>query len=134
MSKVLFTILFFGSVICSATDFPSHVGMGSRLSTVGKISSYSGTGKGLWTGYWKPFGFTVSVNDHPQEPTFNDAWPNPTTGIFNTKHEGYVTVFSQEGTVVFKGNTNGSIDITNAASGVYFMRTEKGTTLKIIKY
>lgn len=125
-----------GSVVCSATNFPSHLGMGSRFSTVGKISSHSTVGKGLWSGYWKPKNFTVSVDEQEFQPIAGEisAWPNPGSGLFNVSHEGYVRVFSSSGEIVFEGNVNGLIDLTQFPSGLYIVNTGiNNKTVKIIK-
>ena len=128
MIKVLFLVLLLGSVVSGATNFPSHIGMGSKASTVGKISSYSPVGGGLWSGYWKPNGLTVSVKEEAVAGPNTKVWPNPSNGIFNIEHIGGVKVFSQIGTLVFQGDIDGSIDLTNAPSG-----TQDGKTVKIIK-
>jgi hypothetical protein len=132
MTKVFIAVLFAGSLVCGATNFPSHIGMGSKASTVGKLSSYSPAGDGTWTGYWKPKGFTVSVREEVQAHV-PFIWPNPTTGILSFNQPEYVTVLSILGTPVFEGLVEGSIDLSAVAPGVYFVRSENGTTTKIIK-
>lgn len=133
MTKVLFLVLLLGSVVCGATNFPSHIGMGSKASTVGKISSYSPVGRGLWTGYWRPNGIMVSVREEVVVEPGAKVWPNPSNGIFNIEHTGNVRVFSQIGTLVFQGDIEGSFDLSSAPSGMYFVRTQDGKTVKIIK-
>jgi hypothetical protein len=133
MTKVLLSILLMGSVVCGATNFPFHIGMGSKASTVGKISSYSRVGNGLWTGYWKPNMFTVSVQEEVFKPMYANAWPNPTTGTFNIDYVGHVNIFSQLGNSMFEGVTEGRIDISTFPSGVYFVRTQDGRTVKVVK-
>lgn len=133
MTKVLFLVLLLGSVVCGATNFPSHIGMGSKASTVGKISSYSAVGRGLWTGYWRPNGIMVSVREEVVVEPGAKVWPNPSNGIFNIEHTGNVRVFSQIGTLVFQGDIEGSFDLSSAPSGMYFVRTQDGKTVKIIK-
>lgn len=133
MTKVLFLALFLGSVVCGATNFPSHIGMGSKASTVGKISSYSPTGGGLWSGYWRPNWLAVSVKEEVVAGPGTRVWPNPSNGVFNIEHVGGVKVFSQIGTLVFQGDIDGSIDLTSAPSGMYFVTTQDGKTVKIIK-
>jgi len=133
MTKVLFLVLFMGSVVCGATNFPSHIGMGSKASTVGKISSYSRVGNGLWTGYWRPNNFTVSVNEEVVTGPAAKVWPNPSNGMFNIEHVGSIKVFSQVGALMFQGEIDGTFDISDAPSGVYFVITQDGKTIKIIK-
>jgi hypothetical protein len=135
MTRLLFLTLFMGSVVCSATNFPSHLGMGSRLSTVGKISSYSSVGKGLWSGYWKPKNVTLSVNEYEFKPIAGEmrAWPNPSNGMFNLDHMGFVRIFSSQGSIVFEGNVEGTINLTNFPTGMYFVNTVNGKTVKIVK-
>lgn len=133
MTRVLLLVLILGSVVCGATNFPSHIGMGSKASTVGKISSYSRVGGGLWTGYWKPNWLTTRVDEEKGQIFFANAWPNPTTGVFNINHQGHVKVYSQVGGLVFEGETSGTIDISGSATGLYFVRTEDGITFRIIK-
>jgi len=132
MTKVLIAILVAGSLVCGATNFPSHIGMGSKASTVGKLSSYAPAGGGTWTGYWKPKGFTVSVREDVQM-RLPFIWPNPTTGNLNFSRSEHVTVHSILGTPVFEGLVDGSIDLSGVAPGVYFVKSENGTTTKIIK-
>lgn len=133
MTKVLFLVLFLGSVVCGATNFPSHMGMGSKASTVGKISSYSSEGRGLWTGYWRPNGIMVNVREEVVAEPDEKVWPNPSNGIFNIQYTGSVKVFSQIGTIVFQGDIDGTFDLSNIPSGMYFVRTQDGKTVKIIK-
>ena len=134
MKSILFLALLFGSLVCGATNFPSHIGMGSKSSTVGKLSSYSSVSGGLWTGYWKPLGLTVKVEeDLVSVPMQVKVWPNPSSGRFTVEYTGRVKVFSQVGTLVFEGDINGSLDLTGSPSGVYVARTEDGRTIKIIK-
>jgi len=132
MFKLLFAILLTGSVVCGATQFPSHMGMGSKASTVGKISSYSRVQNGLWTGYWKPNNFTVSVREENLPAPTTNVWPNPNKGLFNIDYVGNVKVFSSLGSLIFEGHTNGLIDVSNSPSGLYFVRTQDGKTTKII--
>lgn len=136
MTRLLFLALFMGSVVCTATNFPSHLGMGSRFSTVGKISSYSGVGKGLWSGYWKPRNFLVSVDEQEIQPVTGEikAWPNPSQGVFNVDHGGLIRIISSHGEIVFEGTVNGLIDISQFPSGVYIVNTIiNNKTIKIIK-
>lgn len=135
MTRLLFLTLFMGSVVSSATNFPSHLGMGSRLSTVGKISSYSSVGRGLWSGYWKPRNFTVSVNEEEFMPIAGEikAWPNPSQGLFSVDHVGFVRIFSSQGSIVFEGNIDGTVNIESFPTGVYVINTSNNKTVKIIK-
>jgi hypothetical protein len=134
MFKVMFSILIAGSVVCGATQFPFHIGMGSNASTVGKISGYSNVQRGLWTGYWKPKNFTVSVQEETGSPVEQmNAWPNPSSGIFNIEHEGNVKVFSSHGSLVFEGTINGVLNIEQLPSGVYTVNTEFNKTVRIVK-
>lgn len=134
MNKLLFLALFMGSVVCGATNFPSHIGMGSKASTVGKLSSYSPVRGGLWTGYWKPNGLMVSVKEEEVVLPNVGVWPNPSNGQFNIDYVGSVKVLSSIGSVVFQGDVNGFVDISNAPSGMYFIKTQDGRTIKIIKH
>ena len=61
------------------------------------------------------------------------VWPNPSNGIFNIEYVGNVKVFSQIGTIVFQGDIDGTFDLSSAPSGMYFIRTQDGKTVKIIK-
>lgn len=133
MNKLLVLALFMGSVVCGATNFPSHIGMGSKASTVGKISSYSSVRGGLWTGYWKPNGLTVNVKEEVTVQPSVSVWPNPTNGQFNIDYNGNVKILSSIGSLVFQGEINGHLDISSFPAGMYFIRTEDGKTIKIIK-
>lgn len=134
MKGMVFLALFIGPLVCGATNFPSHIGMGSKASTVGKLSSYSSVSGGLWTGYWRPTNLTVGIKEEPaivEQPT--KVWPNPSNGVFAIEYTGSIKVFSQVGTIVFEGDINGSLDLTTAPAGMYVARTEDGRTIKIIK-
>lgn len=133
MTKLLLAILFIGFATSNATDFPSHIGMGSNTSTIGKLSSYSQTGRGLWTGYWRPNSVKVSVGPEAMPHTTLLAWPNPSNGILHVEHTEEISVFSQMGMEVFHGIGTESIDISGIPAGVYFLRTNDGKTTKIIK-
>lgn len=62
-----------------------------------------------------------------------NIYPNPTTGILNVVAEGYIIIMVSNaiGQVVYTSalNGNGTIDLSNNASGVYFVRFQSGNNV-----
>lgn len=133
MKQTLLMALLLGSVVCGATNFPSHIGMGSKASTVGKISSYTPTSGGLWTGYWRPNNLRTTSVSEEITPLTLKAWPMPANDVVNIEYTGKVAVYAMTGEKVFYGTINNTLDVSNYTSGVYVVKTEQGNTIKIIK-
>ena len=75
----------------------------------------------------------LGVGDFQKESNLLKAFPNPSsTGIFNLGEETYWEVYSISGAKIKQGKSN-LVDISNAAKGVYILKTAKEAEKLIYK-
>ncbi|MDO6761788.1 T9SS type A sorting domain-containing protein [Tamlana sp. 2_MG-2023] len=78
---------------------------------------------------------TLSV-DSPKATSSIKVYPNPTSGIINLEgsiNYKEVTVYNTTGLKVKSFKTNTQIDISNLANGIYFLKTDTGYHVKVLK-
>ena len=78
---------------------------------------------------------TLGVSDYKLGASIK-VYPNPTTGIINIKdaiNYKEIKIYSITGLKVKSFNANDVIDISNLANGLYFLQTDNGYNIKVLK-
>lgn len=65
-----------------------------------------------------------------QEPNF---FPNPSSGVFETQHYGNYKVYNTNGQLIQTVTDRNQVDLSNQPSGYYVIRSEDGTSVRVIK-
>ncbi len=65
-----------------------------------------------------------------EEPSF---FPNPSTGVFETQHYGNYKVYNINGQIIQTLTDRNKVDLSNQPAGYYVIRSEDGTSVRVIK-
>ncbi|WP_298531180.1 PQQ-dependent sugar dehydrogenase [uncultured Algibacter sp.] len=105
------------------SDGTDRIFTGGNFNTAGMINANS-------TAQWLSENL-LSVDQNSEKTSFY-FYPNPTSGnvFLNTKHEW--TIYNVVGKIMKHGHSK-TFSISNFAAGLYFLKIENGSTLKLIK-
>ena len=114
----------------------------SLINTNNTVSvEFPDTGGHVSSAILQVFSFSNNIrlsDSNPNDFNFKkmNLYPNPTTGIFNLSNSSdvnVVSVYNLSGLQVKKFDLNEKMDISQLSSGIYFVKTDTGNLLKLIK-
>ncbi|GAA4965698.1 PQQ-dependent sugar dehydrogenase [Algibacter aquimarinus] len=106
----------------SDSDGINRVFAGGNFNNAGLVSVNN---TAQWTSNF------LNVNKYKDETSIY-IYPNPTTGIINLDSEYKWTLFNTLGKIMKTGESK-ILSVDTYPAGLYFLKTEKGSTIKIIK-